>query len=60
MMRQILTTSVLTGGFCAIFAGGVDAVTDALTMWQVMILGGISGATGSLIAQLLTGKQQDK
>lgn len=57
MMRKILTTSALTGVFCAIFAGGVDAVTDALNMWQVMILGGISGATGSLIAQYVTRRQ---
>ena len=55
-MNKILITSVLTGSFCAIFAGIVDAVTDALTMWQVVILGGISGAMGSLIAQFVTRK----
>ena len=54
MMRSILITSLMTGGFCAVFAGIVDAVTDALTMWQVIILGAISGASGSLIAQLVT------
>jgi len=58
MMRSVLLTSGLTGTFCALFALGVDAVTDALSMWQVMCLGGISGATGSLIAQIVTGKHR--
>ena len=58
-MRSILATSLLTGCFCGVFAGVVDAVTDALTMWQVVILGAISGGTGSLIAQFVT-KRPDK
>ena len=52
-MRAIVTTSLMTGGFCAVFAGVVDAITDALTMWQVIGLGAISGAMGSLFAQLV-------
>ena len=51
-MRPILLTSATTGLFCAIFAGGVDAVTDALSLWQVMSLGAISGALGSFVAQM--------
>ena len=57
-MRAVLLTSLMTGGFCALFAGVVDAVTDALTVWQVMMLGGISGLSGSLIAQLILGRSK--
>ncbi len=52
-MRQIALTSILTGCFCAVFAGGVDAVTDALTMWQVIGFGAVSGTLGSLVSQLV-------
>ena len=52
-MRVILMTSLMTGGFCAVFAGVVDAITDALTMWQVIGLGALSGTLVSLFAQLV-------
>lgn len=52
-MRTLLVTSAMTGGFCAVFAGIVDAITDALSMWQVIGLGGLSGFCGSLLAQLV-------
>ena len=51
-MNPILVTAALTGAFCALFAGLVDAVTDALALWQVMILGAVSGFCGSLFAKL--------
>jgi hypothetical protein len=50
-MNPVLLTAALTGLFCAMFAGLVDIVTDALAMWQVMILGAVSGFCGSLFAQ---------
>ena len=57
-MRTILATSLLTGGFCAVFAGIVDVVTGALTMVEVMVLGAVSGASGSLLAQIVTGRRK--
>ena len=53
MMRTVLLTSVVTGLFCSAFAGLVDVITDALSLWQVMILGAVSGFCGSLIAQIV-------
>ena len=54
---MVLLTSLMTGLFCACFAAVVDAVTDALSMWQVIVLGGISGTMGSLVAQLVLGRR---
>ncbi|GGC01976.1 hypothetical protein GCM10011363_18240 [Marivita lacus] len=52
-VAAILLTSVVTGIFCAMFAGIVDPVTDALAMWVVIGLAFASGFTGSLFAQLV-------
>ena len=51
MLRPMLASAALTGLFCAIFAAGVDTVTGALSLWQVMGAGAISGFFGSLFAQ---------
>ena len=51
MLRPMLASAALTGLFCAIFAAGVDAITDALTLGQVMVAGAISGFLGSLFGQ---------
>ena len=53
MLRPILASAALTGLFCAVFAAGVDVVTDALSIVQVMIAGAISGFLGSLFGQTL-------
>ncbi len=50
MSRTILLAALTTGAFCAVFAGVVDAVTDALTLGQVVAVGGVSGILGSLFA----------
>jgi uncharacterized membrane protein len=57
MSRVVLVAALTTGVFCAVFASVVDAVTDALSMWQVAIAGGISGFLGSLFASLVLGKR---
>ncbi len=57
-MQQVILTSVLTGLFCAGFAGVIDAITDALTMWQVIGLGAVSGLCGSLVSQLVLGRHK--
>jgi len=58
MTRQALIAALTTGGFCAVFASVVDAVTMALSLWQVMLAGGISGFLGSLLASLVWRKRQ--
>ena len=56
MLRPMLASAALTGLFCAVFAAGVDMVTDALTLGQVMIAGAISGFLGSLFGQTVLGR----
>ena len=58
MTRAILVAALTTGAFCAVFAGFVDAITDALTMGQVIVLGGVSGFLGSLFAALVWRNKQ--
>jgi len=56
MLRAALLAAAATGGFCAVFALGVDAVTDALTWRQVAIVSFLSGFFGSLFARLVLGR----
>ena len=56
MLRPMLASAALTGLFCAVFAAGVDMVTDALTLGQVMIAGAVSGFLGSLFGQTVLGR----
>lgn len=53
MWTAILTTSLMTGVFCAGFALVVDVVTEALSLWGVAGLAFVSGFCGSLVAQLV-------
>lgn len=53
-----LTTSVLTGVFCAGFALVIDLVTDALPMMLVIAMAFASGFLGSLFAQLVLGRNK--
>ena len=55
-MRMIVLSALATGVFCAGFAAVVDAVTDALSMWQVIGLALVSGFCGSLFASFVLGK----
>ncbi len=55
MIRAMLSTALVTGAFCALFAAGVDLVTEALAIWQVMIAGAVSGFLGSLVGQIVIG-----
>lgn len=56
MMRLMWTSAFATGFFCAGFAAVIDAVTDQLSMWQVIGLPALSGTMGSIFAQLLLGR----
>jgi len=49
----VLGAALTTGLFCAIFALGVDLLTDALDIWQVAVAGGVSGVLGSVFAALV-------
>ena len=51
MLRPMLASAALTGLFCAIFAAGVDLVTEALSLFHVMMAGAVSGFLGSLFGQ---------
>ncbi len=52
-MAKILSVALLTGVFCALFAGAVDRITDMVSAGQVMTLGAVSGFLGSLFAQIV-------
>ena len=53
MTRVILLSAVLTGAFCAVFAVGIDWLTDMLARRQVIGLSFASGFLGSLFASLV-------
>jgi energy-converting hydrogenase Eha subunit A len=55
---KILLTALLTGGFCAVFAVGVDAILPEVMGYEVAMIAMISGFCGSIFAQLaLRGRQ---
>jgi hypothetical protein len=58
-MRMVLLSATATGVFCAGFAAVVDAVTDALSMWQVIGLAMVSGFCGSIFASLVLGRGKE-
>lgn len=60
MWRTAVTAAIATGGFCSIFAIGIDAVTDALNWMQVMVISFVSGFLGSLFATIVLGKSKVK
>ena len=53
MLKTLLTTSVLTGLFCAIFSLFVSLVAVKLSMVAVIIVSFVSGFLGSTVAQLV-------
>ncbi len=53
MARLVLTTSVMTGVFCALFSVVVGIVAEALSMPTLIVLSFVSGFLGSLIAQIV-------
>lgn len=60
MIRPILLTAVLTGVFCAVFAVGIDWLTDMLEAGQVVAISFTSGFLGSLFAQTALGRWRDR
>lgn len=59
-MRMLWLTAVLTGGFCAVFAMGIDWLTDMLARRQVIALSFASGFLGSVFAQLVLRRGRDE
>ena len=59
-MRVVLTSAALTGGFCALFAVGVDLLTDMLGRGQLLGVSFTSGFLGSIFAQTVLAKWRDK
>ncbi len=57
MIRLMWTSAFTTGLFCAGFAAVIDAVTEQLSMLQVIALAAVSGTLGSLFAQLVWGRK---
>ena len=57
MLRAALLAATATGGFCAVFALGVDQVTDALNWMQVVGVSFASGFLGSLFARMVLKKE---
>ncbi|MEO0664225.1 MAG: hypothetical protein AAFR53_03105 [Pseudomonadota bacterium] len=53
-----LLAALATGLFCSIFALVVDAITDALAIWQLMGLAALSGFCGSLFGNTLVGRRK--
>ena len=53
MSRKILIAAMLTGAFCAIFATGIDWLTDMLQRGQIFGISFASGFLGSLFASLV-------
>ena len=57
-MRSLLIAALVTGAFCAAFAFVVDAITDVLTMWQVIGVAAVSGFCGSIFASFILGRNR--
>lgn len=53
-----LLAAIATGVFCACFAFVVDAITDALSAWQVIGLAAVSGFLGSIFGNTLIGRRK--
>lgn len=50
-MLRILYAAILTGTFCAVFAVGVDWLTEMLGRGQMFGISFVSGFLGSIFAQ---------
>lgn len=59
MIRPILLTALLTGFFCAIFAVGIDLVTDMVDRTTVIVVSFTSGFLGSIFAQTVLGRWKE-
>ncbi len=53
LRARFLVLALTTGAFCAVFACFVSMVTEALALWQVACIGGMSGFLGSLLASCM-------
>ena len=56
MIKSMLISAFLTGGFCAAFAVGIDWATDMLDRTSVLMVSFASGFLGSLFAQSMLTK----
>ena len=60
MVQNLFIPALLTGFFCAVFAVGIDYVTDMLERNQIILFSFTSGFLGSLFARLVLGKGKTK
>ncbi len=58
MGGQVIRAACATGAFCAVFAVLVGVATEELRLWQVGLIGGLSGFLGSLFASLILGRER--
>ena len=58
MFRTLLIPAVLTGVFCAGFAGLIDITTDMLDRGYVVGFAFVSGFLGSVFARAVLGKRK--
>lgn len=56
MIKSMLISAFLTGGFCAAFAVGIDWATDMLDRTSILMVSFASGFLGSLFAQSVLSK----
>ena len=59
MIRPILLSAALTGIFCAVFAIGIDWLTNMLERGQVISISFVSGFLGSLFASTVLGRWRE-
>ena len=59
MIRPILLSAALTGIFCAVFAIGIDWLTNMLERGQVISISFVSGFLGGLFVSTVLGRWRE-
>jgi hypothetical protein len=57
MWMRVITSALVTGGFCGVFAVLIDAVLPPFMGLNVAIIAGLSGFLGSLFAHFVIGRK---
>lgn len=58
MTAKVIWSALLTGGFCAVFAVGIDAIMTAFSTVQIALIALTSGFLGRLFAHLVPDRRQ--
>ena len=59
MTGQAIKAAATTGAFCVVFALFIDRVTEALSLWQIVVASFASGSMGSLFASILLRRRDE-